>query len=282
MYLRDAREIHTANRRNQQRWRPQCSAASRLKSANGADECWLVHLAVKRSRSGERQKERKGERQRGRGQRHCLRLAFRFLACANFMAIYFVPAKQLSHHQSFCLKEYIAIKSRKYAFTLAKSATQFPSYSCYPVTLSSLPTLPFRFPSAVPITRTFPLPLFMRHNTWPEERGKATPTAFWLLQKLLAALAEEAASTACTARLLLLMFYYPQQIKIASFCPAQCKSCLVMPTSEAGVQFNARHSINCPAEGRRSFNEMTQPQPEPEPESIHRNGLKMKTSRNTK
>lgn len=108
-----------------------------------------------------------------------------------------------------------------------------------------------------------------------------TPTAFWLLQKLLAALAEEDASTACTARLLLLMFYYPQQIKIASFCPAQCKSCLVMPTSEAGVQFNARHSINCPAEGRRSFNEMTQPQPQPEPESIHRNGLKMKTSRNT-
>lgn len=128
LYLRDAREIHIANRRNQQRWRPQCSAASRLKSANGADECWLVHLAVKRSRSGDREREIKRERkawgnQRGRGQRHCLRLAFRFLPCANFMAIYFVPANQLSHHQSFCLKEYIAIKSRKYAFTLAKSAT---------------------------------------------------------------------------------------------------------------------------------------------------------------
>lgn len=39
---------------------------------------------------------------------------------------------------------------------------------------------------------------------------------------------------AWTARLLLLMFYYPQQIKIASFCPAQCKSCLVMPTSGWG------------------------------------------------
>lgn len=64
LYLRDAREIHTANRRNQQRWRPQCSAAaSRLKSANGADECWLVHLAVKRSRCGE-WRERKATRTR--------------------------------------------------------------------------------------------------------------------------------------------------------------------------------------------------------------------------
>lgn len=139
-----------------------CSFSSQTKSKRGVRE---------------RKRDRERERQRGRGQRHCLRLAFRFLACANFMAIYFVPAKQLSHHQSFCLKEYIAIKSRKYAFTLAKSATQFPSYSCYPVTLSSLPTLPFRFPSAVPITRTFPLPLFMRHNTWPRG-GRQRPLHF--------------------------------------------------------------------------------------------------------
>lgn len=67
LYLRDAREIHIANRRNQQRWRPQCSAASRLKSANRADECWLVHLAVKRSRSGDRERERDIKREKGMG-----------------------------------------------------------------------------------------------------------------------------------------------------------------------------------------------------------------------
>jgi len=63
---------------------------------------------------------------------------------ANFMAIYFCrlceergqkypvnqrereKGSQLYHHQSFCLKEYIAIKSRKYAFTLANAAISLP------------------------------------------------------------------------------------------------------------------------------------------------------------
>lgn len=51
-----------------------------------------------------------------------------FTGCAKKISSERVREKelQLYHHQSFCLKEYIAIKSRKYAFTLANRAISLP------------------------------------------------------------------------------------------------------------------------------------------------------------
>lgn len=169
------------------------------------------------------------------------------------MAIYFVPAKQLSHHQSFCLKEYIAIKSRKYAFTLAKSATQFPPTVAIQLPFPHCPLCPSVSPPLLFPLLALSLCLYLWDTTLGQRRG-GNAHCILAAAKTFGCLGWGGCLDCldclhCSPRLLLLMFYYPQQIKIASFCPAQCKSCLVMPTSEAGVQFNARHSINCPAEG---------------------------------
>lgn len=100
----------------------------------------------------------------------------------------------------------------------------------------------------------FPFALFMRHNTWPWRN------AHCIWAEAGAAAAKTFGCPDCS--LVAVDVLLSQQIKIASFCPAQCKSCLVMPASGWG-QFNARHLINCPVDGQtgRGFNEMPQRKP---------------------
>lgn len=101
------------------------------------------------------------------------------------------------------------------------------------------------------------------------EKERATPTAFWLLQKLLAALLRRRRMPGLLLACCCWCFTTPSKLKLLHSVRHSASHALLCP-HRAGVQFNARHLINCPAEGRRSFNEMTQPQPQPESESIHR------------
>lgn len=136
--------------------------------------------------------------------------------------------------------------------------------SSYPFLVGLLFALPFSL--CCSHYSHFPFALFMRHNTWPS--GGATPTAFWLLQKLLAALLRRRRMPGLLA-CCCWCFTTPSKLKLLHSVRHSASHALLCP-HRAGVQFNARHLINCPAEGRRSFNEMTQPQPQPESESIHR------------
>jgi len=108
------------------------SFGRRVENAEKSEEwVFLVHLAVKRSLPVWRHA--------------CLRWVSVSCAICKFHGNIFLPlvrrkrakipskparerekGSQLYHHQSFCLKEYIAIKSRKYAFTLANAAISLP------------------------------------------------------------------------------------------------------------------------------------------------------------
>lgn len=180
--------------------------------------------------------------QRGRGQRHCLRLAFRFLPLCKlhgniFCAGQAASSAQLGHHQSFCLKEYIAIKSRKYAFTLAIVSSLLAAL----LTLSLI-----RFPTSFYCSHYshFPFALFMRHNTWPWRNAHC----IWA-----EAAAAEAGKTFGLLSLVALDVLLPQQIKIASFCASHALLCPHRAEAGAGARFNARHLINCPADGKASM-----------------------------
>lgn len=86
------------------------------------------------------------------------------------------------HHQSFCLKEYIAIKSRKYAFTLASRAISLPLIHSHILWSTPPPRI-----------------LFMKRRTLGHTHCILTAEKLW--RELLASI--------FILLPLLLMFYYP-------------------------------------------------------------------------